>query len=307
MVVQEIEAIGARARAAVSDEIRRLLSIAPITIDYRATLDTALALPGGLLSDTKEDHWSRIVCTCCTAAGGRWENAVTVAACVEIFMVALDVLDDEEDVEDSWLHDRLGMPLTLNASTGLLLLAQWGLLSVGAGGARSLLDAGLRACSGQHADLSVGGNGIQVGLEDSLSVTATKSASLVAGISRLGAWCAGACESVCELYERFGWYVGMVKQLTNDMSDTHPTSTAKTDIALGRPTLPLAYAKLGTRTRREGQMSEAEMRTDLWTDGGVYLTWAIAETYRRRALDMLPDLTPDFVLRDNLAALLPKL
>lgn len=288
---------------AVAGRVREILHAAPLTPAYAAALAAALALPGNVLSAMPDMRWARLVWTCCTAAGGRREHAVPVAAAVEIFMVALDVLDDAEDGEETPLHATLGAAQTLNVSTGLLLLTQKGLLRVAGGAAAAgiLLDAGLRACSGQHADLTLT-PAAGCGPNDALSVTAGKSASLTAAICQLGALCADAPGSMQETYARFGWHLGMAAQLANDLAAIRPGATS-TDVALGRPTLPLTCAARATPST-ERYAPDDHARAALWTGGPAYLTWAVAETYRRRALDLIPQLTGDHANRSALTALL---
>ncbi len=97
----------------------------------------------------------------------------------------------------------------------------------------------------------------------------------------------------------------MVAQLVNDIMGIHPDATGKTDIALGRPTLPLAYAALhGATGACAGDM---DTRSVLWTGGAAYLTWAVAEAYRRHALDLIPQLASDADRCAELVALLPVL
>jgi len=290
--------------AAVTDEVWRLLRAAPTDSAYRAALTAALRLPGNILSDAPDAHWAWPVWTCCIAAGGGETLAQRVAAAVEVFMVALDVLDDAEDSEETVLQAELGAARALNVSTGLLFLAQRGLLDAGGGTALThlLLDAGLRACSGQHADLT-GAQGRSIGLDDALAVTAAKSASLVAAICQLGATCAGADARVQDLFARVGQYLGMVGQLVNDLKALKPEAMGKTDIALGRPTLPLAHAALVAPCAR----MDMDIRAAVWTRGPAQLTWAVASAYRSRALALIPSLTADRDAAGALAALLPHL
>ncbi|MDQ2831088.1 MAG: polyprenyl synthetase family protein [Chloroflexota bacterium] len=292
-------------QVAVSEQAERLLDAAPMTPAYRAALIAALHFPGNILSEAPDARWARLVWTCCTAAGGDERQAVRVAAAVELFMVALDVLDDAEDGEESALQAELGAACALNVSTGLLFVAQQGLLAAGNGGddavlARLLLEAGLHACAGQHADLT-GVSERPVGLDDALAVTAGKSASLAAAICQLGAARAGADSATQRLFARFGWYLGMIAQLINDLKGVQPDAVGKTDIALGRPTLPLAHATQLAPTVE----AEPIVRATVWTDGPAQLTWAVAETYRSRALALIPHVTADHANRAALAALLP--
>ena len=300
-------AVPAGLAGAVRRQACDLLRAAPVTDAYGAALRAALASPGNLLSDAPDLRWPGTVATCCIAAGGRWEQAVPAAAAVDLFMVALDVLDDEEDDEETPLRATLGPARAVNVSTGLLLLAQRGLCAAGLVGGDGeaapdiLLDAGLRACSGQHADLAPIRERLP-GLEASLDVTTGKAAPLVAAACRLGALAGGANGHLQDLYARFGGYVGMVAQLTNDLAAIRPWATGKTDIALGRPTLPLTYAAL-LHPDAPARGVDGDTGTDPWADGPIQLTWAVAATYRHHALGLIPHLTGDPTSRTDLAAL----
>jgi len=279
-----------------------LLRATPAIPAYRSALATALRLPGNILSDAPNTRWARPVWTCCAAAGGDVEQAVPIAAAVEIFMVALDLLDDAEDGEETAIQAELGASCALNVSTGLLFLAQQGLLDAGGGAALAhlLLDAGLRACGGQHEDLSAG-MGSPTSLDAALDVTSGKSASLVAAICQLGAACAGAGAWAQDLFARFGWYLGMVAQLVNDLNALQLEAVGKTDIALGRLTLPLVHAALLAPCAA----TEMDIRAAVWSRGPAQLTWAVAKTYRGHALDLIPHLTANYDSGVALAALLP--
>jgi hypothetical protein len=83
-----------------------------------------------------------------------------------------------------------------------------------------------------------------------------------------------------------------------------PDAKDKTDITLGRPTLPLTYAALCSSGT---QVDNNATRAALWNNGAIYLAWAVAETYRQQALDLIAELTTDPLSRSELAGLLPKL
>jgi geranylgeranyl pyrophosphate synthase len=290
--------------AAVVARVQTALQEMPALPAYRDALAAALELPGNALSEVPDMRWARQVWTCCMAAGGHWSQAVPVAAAVEIFMVALDLLDDLEDNEANPLVQRFGPARALNVSTGLLLLAQQQLLiSAGPTAVDMLLNTGLHACSGQDADL--GGlppqeDQIHVALE----ITSWKSATLVAVVCRLGALCAGADAAVQAGYACLGRHIGMMAQLANDIRAVAPDATEKTDIRLGRPTLPLVYASHRPADTAAGGDTPAT-RARLWTGASVYLTWAVVETYRRQARDLIAQLTPDPQLQVMLLKLLP--
>jgi len=295
------------AHDAVAARVRDIVCAAPGSDAYRMALAAALSLPGNILSDTGDARWGYLVWTCCMAAGGRWEEAVPAAVAAEVFMTALDVLDDEEDGEVTPLRAALGAGRTLNVSTGLLLLAQRSLLAAPGGAALAdiLLDAGMRACAGQHGDLAPPpehGHDPDV----ALAATAGKSASLVAALCQLGAACAGADADAQRLYARFGASLGMMMQLRNDIAAVRPEALGKTDIALGRPTLPLArMAPMGVIP--EADVPEAGDSAALRRGQAALVAWTVAEMYRRAALDIIPALSTDQDGRAALARLLESL
>jgi geranylgeranyl diphosphate synthase type I len=291
----------------VVEQVQATLQAVPATPAYLAALAAALQIPGNILSELPNERWSRLVWTCCGAAGTDQMVAVPVAAAIEIFMVALDILDDAEDGEESPLDSLLGPARALNASTGLLLLAQQSLLNIAHGppSLHLLLSAGLRACSGQDADLTPAA-GQRPDLNQALEVAGAKSATLVAAICQIGALCAGADAVMQARYAQFGWCLGMVAQLFNDIVALAPDAVGKTDIALGRPTLPLVYAAQYLVAVHKGA-DDAATRSALWTSGPAYLTWTVAETYRQRATDLIPHLTADPSQHQTLAALLPNI
>lgn len=276
---------------AVATHIRQVLQSALLTPAYREALQATLSIPGSILSEAPDARWTRIVGTCCSAAGGRWEEAVPASAAVELFMLALDLLDDVEDNEETSLRNDLGSARLLNVTTGLLLLAQHTLLH-GKRSAESvdvLLGLAVRACSGQDADLTPR-SASQVGLDDALAISARKSASLTAAACQLGALAAGVDASVQALYAQFGAHMGMVGQLINDLAAIAPGARGKTDISLGRPTLPLIHAAATAHSSGVGADS-VDGWDNLWMRGAVQLTWAMAETYRRHAVALIPRLT----------------
>lgn len=282
---------------AVAAQVEDQLSSASLTGSYRDDVGAALRLEGNILSTAPDLRWARAVMVCCDAAGGREERSVPVAAAVEMFMVALDMLDDFEDREEGELERRIGAPRTLNVTTGLQLLAQRCLLGSADGGtaAQILIEAGLRACCGQHADL--GQVCDSTGLDGAWRIAAEKSGSLAAAICQLGALAAGADGPTQTLYARFGHLLGIAAQLANDLRALAPGARGKTDLLFRRPTLPLVFASCaGT--------GGAGAQPDPWSSGAAHFTWAVADTHRRRAMDLIPALTADDRCRAALASLL---
>lgn len=287
---------------AVVDYVHELLHSAAVTPTYRTALAAALEAPGRILSEVPDARWTHCVSTCCVAAGGRWEQATATAGAIELFMAALELLDDEEDSEESVLRSELGPARLLNVSTGLLFLAQTSLTSARGEQATSiLLDWALRACSGQDADLATESTA-GIGIAEALTVTEWKSASLAAAACQLGALCGGADFALQARYAQFGAYLGMVSQLANDMRGAFSGGAGKTDIALRRPTLPLVCAAHQAPGDGEQKSVPREPTVRLGTVP-LALTWVVAESYRGRALELIPRLTVDAAARHDLCRL----
>ena len=286
--------------AAVALQVHGHLSGAPITEPYRVLLGAALALHGNILSPAPDLRWTRPTIVSCVAAGGVYTQAVPVAAAVEVQMVALDLLDDVEDGESNPLLETCGLPATVNATTGLIYLAQQMLLRLegGASLAAILTEAGLRATGGQHADLTLTADA-HLALDTAMETTAGKSGSLMAAACHLGAAAAGADAARLRLFARFGFLGGVVAQLANDIRALAPDAVAKTDRALRRPTLPLVYAARNRTPTSESDQSLADRE-----GGASYFAWGVADAYRRHALSLIPALTQDPASRADLAGLL---
>jgi len=93
----------------------------------------------------------------------------------------------------------------------------------------------------------------------------------------------------------------MVAQLANDIMALRPDAVGKTDVLLRRPTLPVVSALLQHSTAAG---ATGDDQTGPWISSGVYLTWAVAETYRRHAVALLPGLTDNTESSAALAGLL---
>ena len=272
----------------------RALADASITPEYRSALCATLSLPGNLLSEAPDLRWARPVWFCANAAAtastpGQYDRLVSAAAAVEANMVALDLLDDVEDGESNPVLEMYGLPATVNASTGLIYLAQHMLLSLDDGLALASILArfALRATSGQHADLTLATD-MNLTLDVSMEITGRKSGSLMAAACQLGAAAAGADQARQECFARFGYLAGVVAQLANDIVALSPAAAGKTDRSLSRPTLPLVFAAwCGAPAPERGESLPK------CTDDGSRFAWAVAASYRAHAIDLVPAMTTD--------------
>jgi geranylgeranyl pyrophosphate synthase len=166
--------------------------------------------------------WLLLPIFTCEALGGSVRRAQQVAAALEIGRIAAGCLDEWQDQDtDDALWRSLGAPRTITVATGLISLAFLTLGSLVDLGAepslvlslheefhRTLLDMS----AGQDADLSE-----ELSLDDYEQVAGAKSGSLFRLGCRAGAMVAGAPPQVVARYGDFGYNLGVVGQMWNDL------------------------------------------------------------------------------------------
>jgi heptaprenyl diphosphate synthase len=135
-----------------------------------------------------------------------------------------------------------------------------------------------------------------------------KTALLISISCQLGALVSEADEKVVSLLKRFGYYVGMAFQITDDILDYTGTEQelgkpAGSDIRQGNITLPAIYALryserrdklLKWIDRKEIEPHLSEIITIIRESGGIDYSRRVAETYfgkAKRELNHLPDLS----------------
>ena len=176
-------------------------------------------------------------------------------------------------------------------------------------GATLLLDnLSIQAIRGQSSDLEME-HWDRPSIEDCLRTTAAKSASLTRCAAAIGATLACDDDDAIEQYADFGWQVGVIAQLMNDIDAVRPGGSAKSDIARRKKTLPIVFV-LGSddstdpaRRQAKEYLSgacgwappEQAVRQAIWDSGSIHRTWAVAEAARAlafRTLDALAERHP---------------
>jgi geranylgeranyl pyrophosphate synthase len=156
------------------------------------------------------------------ALGGNLQQAYQVAAALEIGRIAAGCLDEWQDRDtDDALWRSLGAARTVNVATGLISLSFLALGRVSNLGVENSQVLSLHEefdrtllhmCAGQDADLAE-----ELSLDDHEVVAGAKSGSLF----RLGCWAgavvAGAPPGVAGRYGEFGYNLGIVAQMWNDL------------------------------------------------------------------------------------------
>ena len=156
------------------------------------------------------------------ALNGDADRAHHVAAALEIGRIAAGCLDEWQDQDtDAALWRTLGPARTVNLTVGMLPLSFLALSRLSDLGARPLLVLSLHEefhrtllemSAGQDADLSD-----DLTLHDYEQVAGAKSGSLFRLGCRAGATVAGAPPSVIAQYGDFGYNLGIVAQMWNDL------------------------------------------------------------------------------------------
>jgi len=255
---------------------------------FSALLNIPLNQPDKVLGGAHRPSWVTLVLAACVATGGDVAYGARVAAAIEVFMAALDVLDEIEDGDASPTAAAAGIPQALNGATALLLLAPRLLLDLPARDglphpgdfARVLVDGGLIATGGQHLDLT--GEGFAAGSpEEALAIARRKAGALASAACRLGAMVGTADETLLELYGRWGMHYGTVAQLANDLHDA-VDDAAKSDVARKKSTLPLLFSHRVT--------SEIGSNPGVAASGALHFTWVIVEIERQACRDLADEL-----------------
>ena len=245
----------------------------------------------------------------------RIDYAIPLAAAVELIHMASLVHDDV--IDNSQL--RRGQPTVKNKwgnrvslYTGNYVLAQS--LRLVAKYQRQdvlavLADASMRICEGEIKQMRSCYN-IEQGLKDYLRRIDRKTALLISVSCQLGAMISSAGENDILALKRYGYYLGMAFQVTDDILDYVANEDilgkpVGSDIRQGVITLPAIYALKYDDHREElarllsspqDCLNQAEKIVEIVTDSdGIDYAYQVSNRYAEKArqqLDYLPDL-PD--------------
>ena len=269
---------------AVQAAVGAAIAAAPWPHALTALAAEVLTEPGRILSG-RLTPWTLMPLCCCAAACGEWRRAVPAAAAVELYVNALELLDDLADGDGCLTIHRYGAAVTLNLTTALLALAHLTLHAAGTehgAAARRAQDAlwmGLAvAVGGQHLDLTTAG-GAPLSVEECLDLARRKSGGPSEACCRAGAAFGTADAALIDRFGALGQSLGLVGQLDNDLHGASDGSP-KSDRARQAQTVPVAFA----RALGAGRDGEA-----LALDGGLQMAYALLHAERVRAHDAVDD------------------
>ena len=241
---------------------------------------------GGVLSDQPKLHWAMLaLASCASASGGDWQPAVPLAASAECLARAMDVIDDLEEDDAALWPGFPNREALLNAAIALLTFSFVCLKDDRSGFAKTadhLPLALLRAGAGQQTEVEAGQ---ELDLRGAVGVARQKSGGFTAAICSAGARLGGADDRLARLYYVYGFHVGMMCQLIDDVVDFPE------DLARGRSSVPVAYyrerARLHASVTGSGTGPSGKMADETWREAARSYAWLLALVHRRRALRAL--------------------
>jgi len=264
----------------------------PLTVSRRG-----LAVP-----NEHEPPWILLPLIACESIDGSPEKALPLCASLQFFMAAGDVFDDVEDNDAPLsLSSKYGTAITNNVATTLLVLGEKAIARLKEKKVKDskivrILDIinsyYLKACTGQHLDL-LHGNKLDISEKNYLNILSLKSASQIECACYTGAFLATDNIALLDLFKQFGFNIGMMLQITNDISGI----LNKKDIINKKITLPLVFALSQTeRTIHEklkryylgqpGNELSVEQVSDMLSNSGALHYAAIKmESYRLLATE----------------------
>ena len=256
----------------------------------------------------------------CYAAGGSPQAAVPVAAAWRALTIAAKMLDDVEDGDVARLDASPTAPArVVNLSTGFIAASTLALSRLPSDLRQELSVAFSRTilemAGGQHVDIT---QRETLDLAAYARVMAAKSGSFFALATRAGARCATTDAQAVTQLEQFGFNVGILVQIRDDLKDLRTVDRDQA-VAVDRCSLPILYAlEVATPATREqldrllalaptDREAETKIQQIVVDLGGELYLLAELIRYRRRALTALQSAGLDECARGPLGEWLERL
>jgi geranylgeranyl diphosphate synthase type I len=205
----------------------------------------------------------------CEAVGGAVEDALPLAAAVELLHNFSLIHDDVEDDSPTRRHRPTvwalwGVPQAINAGDAMFTLARLALHGLGsrpippalAMDACMIFDhACLRLTEGQYLDMSFEGR-LDVTVDEYLTMIEGKTAALLSASLELGALVGGADQATRRHLAEFGRSLGLAFQMQDDIlgiwgDEAVTGKSAASDILTRKKSLPVVYALENPRVGEE--------------------------------------------------------
>lgn len=260
---------------------------------------------------------------CAQALGGQPQVSAIVTSAWQMLYSALHLLDNIEDNDTpdrTWT--RWGTGATLNLTTGLLASTSLTLdlledQQIAASALRAICrdfhQTVLEMCGGQHDDLTLS----EPTLEDCWRIASAKSGRFFELACRAAARSAAASPSVAEQFGAFGQHLGVLTQITDDISGLWSWERSESDLRqVQRWTLPVAYAMSVLDPAARGQLqallaaagtdaaAEATAREMIIASGALLYLTTQAQAHHQAAIELLQQITQPSATQTALRALL---
>jgi competence protein ComQ len=216
-------------------------------------------------------------------------RGILAALAMELLALAGDILDDLADNDNNTVPWRRMAPaLALHAGACFLTLSFQALAQISdprqVKDLTSLFSAtGSRACDGQIREIYLQEQA-SVTQEEYLKTIGKKSASLASCACEAGAIAGGASSENRVLMSRYGYNIGMVAQIHNDLRDIFHANT-KSDFEQRKKSLPVLY--LQNVLQGEPDWDKDELLQILTDTGAVNYCIFISEIYISEAFQAL--------------------
>jgi geranylgeranyl diphosphate synthase type I len=252
-------------RAAFPEAEQRVATFYAMQEYHLGWRDTDLSVasfdPGKLLRP-------QVALLACQMVGGDLDQALPLAAGIQLIHDFTLIHDDIEDVSDTrrgrvTVWRQWGLANGINAGDGMFAVAHLALYRLRDKGVspevvleviRHFDQTVLTICEGQYLDLSFEGN-LSITESDYLAMISRKTAALIAAATGLGGIVGGADPSSVEALFSFGQSLGLAFQIEDDVIGIwgDPAVTGKpraADLYRRKVSLPVVYA-LQNATRRD--------------------------------------------------------
>ncbi|MDD3765569.1 MAG: polyprenyl synthetase family protein [Eubacteriales bacterium] len=249
-------------------------------------------------------------------------DAVKLATAVELLHLATLVHDDVIDNADTrrgidTLQKRFGKRTAVICGDYLFCLAIKKASEISDQSKFKKLDLALymeKICLGE-LNQHINNNNIDLSMRQYLKIISGKTAALFEASCYGGACVGGFDNSELKKYKRFGRYLGMIFQLTDDCIDFEETKAnakkpVQSDYEQGVITLPLIYAfsqkdQLKSKAKAK-RLSREEINASVASSGGLKLTRLLSQRYYKKAALIIDDLNADKSKKNILMEVLDK-
>lgn len=265
---------------------------------YRMALQTVL--DAAYTSDLGGLRLTMLPLLICQASNGVADKVVPIAAAWRALHIAAKLLDDVQDGDVVRMSSSsLDLGRVINLSTGFITMANLAIVRAEPAVCPMLQvmfsRTILQMAGGQYRELQLNAS---ASLDQYFQIIAAKSGSFFALAAWSGACGAGAEPDQIALYERFGYNLGMLIQIMDDLEGFR-CSVGQGDLAQGHLTLPFIYALEVASTPERARLeqllhsavvdveAEVQLRHLLTVLGAEAYLLAEMAVYRAQALAVL--------------------